>query len=241
MGRHWQHTSVCPGVGGELKPTLAGTTLTVADGAAWVDGHFCEMLSQQTLSASANGIAVIRFDPIANSAELVYRDGVSTPTQSPTGIYEMVIGQITASVLSDRRQVGEPKDRGLIAFKEVFVNTSLPAGGEIIIPGLEVTFTPVPGRRYRFETTMIVSINTASHGANCQIRDGTANSIMMIGYAYNTDVGNVTLSARTVVTAPANWNAARQFHVRAQVLAGGAGFVNQLFPSILTVDDLGTA
>ena len=105
MGRHWAPTGVVP-VGGLLKPTLAGTTLTVQDGAAWVDGHFAELLGSQVLTVTANGIVVVRFDPAANTAQLVYRDGVSTPAQDPNGVYEMPIAQIVGGVLADRRPVG---------------------------------------------------------------------------------------------------------------------------------------
>lgn len=105
MGRHWAPTGICPGVGGDMKPSLAGTNLTIQAGAAWVDGHFCELLGSQVLTVTANGLAVVRFDPAANTAELLYRDGVSVPAQSPTGTFEMPVALITGSVLKDRRPV----------------------------------------------------------------------------------------------------------------------------------------
>jgi len=105
MGRHWAPTGVLPGVGGMMKPSLAGTALTVLDGAAWVDGHFAELLGTQVLTVTANGIAVVRFDPAANTAELVWRDGVTVPAQSPTGVYEMLIASVTGSVGTDRRTI----------------------------------------------------------------------------------------------------------------------------------------
>ena len=104
MGRVWASSGVV-NTGGKLAPSLAGTALTVADGAAWVDGHYAELLGSQVLTVTANGIAVVRFDPAANTAELVYRDGVSTPAQSPTGVYELLIAQITGSALVDKRVV----------------------------------------------------------------------------------------------------------------------------------------
>jgi hypothetical protein len=103
MGRVWAPSAVIAGQGLELAPSLAGTNLTVRAGACWVDGHYCELTSDQVLTVTANGIAVVRFDPAANTAELVYRDGVSTPAQSPTGTYELLIAQITASALTDAR------------------------------------------------------------------------------------------------------------------------------------------
>ena len=127
MGRHWTPTGVLAGVGGELKPTLAGTNLTVADGAAWVDGHFAELLGTQVLTVTANGLAVVRFDPAANSAELVYRDGVSTPTQSPTGVYEMPVAQIIGSALADRRPLIGPA--GSLAGAQLSMSAPIPLTG----------------------------------------------------------------------------------------------------------------
>ena len=116
MGRHWTPTGVLAGVGGQMKPTLAGTNLTVLDGAAWVDGHYCELLGAQVLTVTANGIAVVRFDPAANTAELVWRDAITTPSQSPTGVYEMLVASTTGSALKDRRSLvraGQPQPNGV--------------------------------------------------------------------------------------------------------------------------------
>lgn len=103
MARHWTPTGVCVGVGSELRPTLAFPNLTVRNGAAWVDGHFCELLGDQVLAVTANGLVVVRFDPAANTAELLYRDGVSVPSQSPTGTWEMSVAQLIGSALRDLR------------------------------------------------------------------------------------------------------------------------------------------
>jgi hypothetical protein len=105
MARQWVPSGVCAGVGAEMQPTLAGVNLTVKAGACWVDGHFCELPGDQVLTATANGLAVVRFDPAANSAQLLYLDGVAAPSQSPTGIYELPIAKITGSVLADQRAV----------------------------------------------------------------------------------------------------------------------------------------
>lgn len=103
MARHWTPSGVLAGVGNQLTPSLAVPNLTVQSGAAWVDGHYAELPAVQVLPVTANGIAVVRFDPAANTAELLWRDGVTTPTQNPTGTWEMVIASITANVLTDQR------------------------------------------------------------------------------------------------------------------------------------------
>ncbi len=103
MARHWAPSGIAPGVGGELAPTLAMPNLTVQSGAAWVDGHYAELPTNQVLTATANGLAVVRFDPAANTADLLWRDGVSTPAQSPTGTWELPIARTAASVLTDLR------------------------------------------------------------------------------------------------------------------------------------------
>jgi hypothetical protein len=105
MARYWAPTGVCAGTGLELAPSLVYPNLTVRNGAAWVDGHFCELLGDQVLAVTPNGLVVVRFDPAANTAQLLYLDGVSVPAQSPTGIYELPIAKITGSALTDLRSV----------------------------------------------------------------------------------------------------------------------------------------
>jgi hypothetical protein len=108
MGRVWAGTGVVIGQAGNMVPTLAGTNLTVKAGACWVDGHYCELAADTVLTVTANGIAVVRFDPAANTAELLYRDGITTPAQSPTGTFEMVVGSIAGGVLTDARAAIKP-------------------------------------------------------------------------------------------------------------------------------------
>ena len=109
MARLWSPSGVAAGVLQQMAPSLAGSNLTVAAGAAWIDGHFCELAALTVLPVTANGIAVIRFDPAANTADLVYHDAVTLPVQSPTGVFESVIATITASVLTDGRLLVDPQ------------------------------------------------------------------------------------------------------------------------------------
>lgn len=103
MARQWLPSGCCAGVGGDMAPSLAGSNLTVAAGAAWVDGHYCELAGSQVLATTVNGLAVVRFDPAANTAELLYRDGATIPTQNIGGLWEQPIAKIAASALTDVR------------------------------------------------------------------------------------------------------------------------------------------
>ena len=103
MGRVWAPSGVVAGQGGELAPSLAYPNLTVQAGAVWIDGHYAELTGSQVLTVTANGLVVVRFDPAANTAELLYRDGATTPDQNPTGTCEQPIAGITGSALTDRR------------------------------------------------------------------------------------------------------------------------------------------
>jgi len=108
MGRLFAPDGVVAGIGGELAPTLAASSLTMRSGSAWVDGHYTEMASDQVLTVTANGLAVVRFDPAANTAELLWRDGVTTPTQNPASIWELAIARTTGGALTDLRAFSSP-------------------------------------------------------------------------------------------------------------------------------------
>jgi hypothetical protein len=108
MGRLFASNGVASGIANELAPTLAFPTLTIQAGAAWVDGHYAETASAQALTATANGLAVVRFDPAANTAELLWRDGASTPSQNPNGVWELALAKTVGNVLTDLRTFSSP-------------------------------------------------------------------------------------------------------------------------------------
>jgi hypothetical protein len=136
MGRYWVPSGVLAGQGGELAPSLAFPNLTVQSGAAWVDGHYAELPSNQVLTVTANGLAVVRFDPAANTAELLWRDGVSTPAQSPTGTWELPIAQTIGSALTDRRELVGPGAGGELALGQVVSPASVTATTAATAPAL---------------------------------------------------------------------------------------------------------
>jgi hypothetical protein len=108
MARLWAPSAVVKGAGGELAPTLAMPNLTIASGACWLDGHYTELGASTVLTATANGLAVARVDPTINKAEIVWRDGVTTPTQTPEGIWELPLYKTVASVGTDLRVLAAP-------------------------------------------------------------------------------------------------------------------------------------
>ncbi len=137
MGRIWAPSAVIAGAGGEMAPSLAMPNLTVQSGAAWVDGHYTELASNQVLTATANGLAVIRFDPAANTAELLWRDGVSTPAQSPTGTWELPIAKTVGSVLTDMRQLYRPQlHKSEIVYTELTVQRTVSSTAETTADGI---------------------------------------------------------------------------------------------------------
>ena len=103
MARYWESTGVAQGQAGEMAPTLAALNVTVQAGACWVDGHYCELAGAQVLAVTANGLVVVRFDPAANTAELLYRDAAVALTQNPAGQYEIAVAKMAAAALTDMR------------------------------------------------------------------------------------------------------------------------------------------
>lgn len=138
MAKTWAPTGTIPGVGGELAVSLVYPNLTVKSGAAWVDGHYCELLGDQVLAVTASGLVVIRFDPAANTAQLLYLDGVTTPTQNPSGTWEFVLALISASSLV--RQAVSAAPGAEILFSQMNNNvtitaTSIATSQTLINPG----------------------------------------------------------------------------------------------------------
>jgi hypothetical protein len=141
MGRLWTPTGAAAAAAGSaLQPTLAYPNLTVKAGACWVDGHYCELPGDQVLGVTANGLAVVRFDPAANTADLVYRDGITTPAQSPTGTYELAVAKITGSTLVDMRPVITPTgDLGFSSVAARDATITAPTAGMQVFTAAEST------------------------------------------------------------------------------------------------------
>jgi hypothetical protein len=178
MGRHWAPNGVAPGIGGELAPTLAGTNLTIKNGAAWVDGHFCELAGDQVLTVTANGLAVVRFDPAANTAELVYRDGVTSPAQSLTGVWEMAVAQIVGSALVDRRG-------SVTITRDVTIkNATFDANGLFTLTAAMVGLSTIDGVIWGWFNATNNPTGQATQIVAGQAYRASATSFVLTGYAF---------------------------------------------------------
>jgi hypothetical protein len=130
MGRLFAANGVASGIANELAPTLAFPNLTIQAGAAWVDGHYTESASVQTLTATANGMAVVRFDPAANTAELLWRDGASSPSQNPNGVWELPLAKTVGSAITDLRSFSSPGAPLQTFVIDNVVDVIIPTGGD---------------------------------------------------------------------------------------------------------------
>lgn len=131
MARLWVPSGVDQTRGGLLVPTLvAGPAVQVAPGGVWIDGHFGDLATQQTLAvpASANGLVVTRFTPADNRLELLYRDGVSVPTQGDPS-WELPIALLTAGALGDRRVFANGSTPAALNFAALKLNYPAPPDG----------------------------------------------------------------------------------------------------------------
>lgn len=146
MGRAWARSGIVPDAGGGLVPSLSMPNLTVQSGAAWVDGHYTELAGSQVITATANGLAVVRFDPAANTADLLWRDAVSVPAQNPTGTWELPIAKTVGSVLTDLRVSSAPGEE--LAYNQITANKSVTASSaaapDIVVDGTSRTYDGTP-------------------------------------------------------------------------------------------------
>jgi len=227
MARYWAPTGVLVGQGGDMLPTLAFPNLTVKAGACWVDGHYCELPGDQVLAVTANGLAVVRFDPAANTAQLLYLDGVSVPAQSPTGIYELPIALITGSALVDRRTpvvLATPGSE--MIYSQITANVSVTAttqaGAQTVINPGNVTYDGQP-IIVEFFAAQLTSPAVAGGGLVLNLWDA------------NTDLGvfgQVVTPAASAMTASATLRrrltptpGAHNYNVRGWVTPSGTGIV----------------
>jgi hypothetical protein len=177
MARLWAPSGVVSGQGGELAPVLGAGVIDVAAGAAWVDGHYCELGSAASEPVTANGLLVIRFTPADNLFELVFRDGITTPTQSDA-IWELPIARVTAGVMVDLRRIIAVGGAGI----ERVGHVRLTAGGPI-------SFTDIPQNLSHLRLVASLRAEAASTAVVCFMRvNGDANTL----YDHQTNRGTGT-------------------------------------------------
>jgi hypothetical protein len=233
MARHWTATGVLKGVGQEMAPTLAYPNLTVKDGACWVDGHFCELLGTQVLTVTANGLAVVRFDPAANTADLLYRDAVSVPAQSPTGTWELPIAKITGSVLADQRAMvsaGGPAVLRAVGTGSVGTLTATP----VDVPGLILTVTTLASHWYR----IVGRVSLVATGAVGTLEARLMEDGAAIDFADATVAASSQRQMQNLVLRQPTAGV-HVYKVMALTDASGGQIPNTLAQNNLTIEDLG--
>jgi hypothetical protein len=102
MARQWLGSGVLRGLYSELAPSYAASVITTQAGAVWIDGHYAEIAAVANTPVTANGLLVVRFTPADNKFELLFRDGVTVPTQT-TATWELPIALMTAGAMRDQR------------------------------------------------------------------------------------------------------------------------------------------
>jgi len=133
MARAWAASGVIPGAGSEFAISFTAPNATIQPGAAWVDGHYCELLTPAVITCTANGLIVVRVTPATNTAEIVFRDGATKCQQTPTGVYEIPIAKV-ATVHTDARAVVVPS--GELRFQNVTTRDAWTAAQVSIPSGL---------------------------------------------------------------------------------------------------------
>jgi hypothetical protein len=240
MARLWAASGIAVGVGAEMAVTLAFPNLTVRAGACWVDGHFCELTGDQVLTVTASGIVVVRFDPVANTAQLLYLDGVTNPNQSPIGTYELVLAQMSTSILTDRRIPANPIAAGQAPATPIHVTaTQTGITTEVAITGLALIFNAYTVRNYRFDVVVNWQSTVVNDRAILSIKDGA--TVLQAANAYQM-VANQPATLQTYTVATGLLPGPHTITTTLQRFAGTGTLqmvASPTSPAVLTVTDLG--
>ena len=236
MARVWAPSGVVAGFAGELAPTLGSGVINVAAGAAWVDGHYCELVGPASETNSANGLLVVRFTPADNLFELVYRNGITTPTQTDA-TWELPIAQMIAGAISDRRFKSSPAPLGQLGYgQQVAVQTGITTT-YVAVAGCTATVNNpfTVSRRWRISSQVRVQSATGVQAQTIQIRDGSTEIQKSIMYAATGDVLTHTPAAIVTATPGAHtyslWAAASASTMSIDAAATS--------PSFILVEDIG--
>jgi hypothetical protein len=111
MAQLWQTDGVFANVANPLNASLAGTTVTVQPGAAFVHCYYGEVQAAQAITGvGTNGTVVAQVDFNAQTMQILYRDGVvdygpsaSTNYQQDTNKWEIPLWLVSGITLIDLR------------------------------------------------------------------------------------------------------------------------------------------
>ena len=138
MARLWAPSGVRRDA--DLVPTLvAGPTINVSVGQAFIDGHLAELTSPASVPAAADGIVVIRWTPADNRAELLFRAGAGlTPTQTDAS-WELPIAVMVGGGMADRRPIlATATELSGAATSGVSGVTAIWPATSAVVPGIQV-------------------------------------------------------------------------------------------------------
>lgn len=138
MARQWLGSGVLRGVYSELASAYAAGAITTQPGGVWIDGHYAELTAVANTPATANGLLVVRFTPADNKFELLFRDGVTVPTQT-TATWELPIALMSAGAMVDSRPFSGPYSGsgGMTKLQDFIAQASVP---NIDFPNIPPTF-----------------------------------------------------------------------------------------------------
>ena len=107
MARLWAPEGVVDGITNKLAPSFAAGQVTVAAGAAWINGHYATNDAPVVVPTAANGLVVLRYTAAGSVFAIVFATGATDPTQT-AAVYEIPIAQVTGGVMTDRRTMIGP-------------------------------------------------------------------------------------------------------------------------------------
>lgn len=88
-----------------------GVSITIAEGAVWVNGFYGFNLNWTTLltPGPVDGLVVARFDPAAQEVALLWRAGATDPIEDPDGWWEVPLAYVDAAGVTHDRRTFVPK------------------------------------------------------------------------------------------------------------------------------------
>ena len=102
MARLWAPEGVAAGVANSLAPSFAAGQVTIATGAAWINGHYAVNDAPVVVPTAADGLVVLRYTLAGNVFAIAFNSGATVPTQTPA-VYEIALARVTGGAMTDVR------------------------------------------------------------------------------------------------------------------------------------------
>ncbi len=210
MARLWTPEGVVSGITGGMAPSFSAGQVTIATGAAWINGHYAVNDAAVIVPVTADGIVVLRYTAAGSIFSINFRAGVTTPSET-AAVYETVLAQMTGGVMADRRVFtsGNGGARGVLNYAQVIVaQTGITTLTDVT--GLSIAVPVGINRRIKITAHLPIRVN------------GVAGTDRAIGSIYE---GTATELGRFVDFVPSA-NGARQIGHGAVIITPGAALRN---------------